>query len=85
METQVGRLCRQASEESTERREAEKQRDLLANQVRALEAEAIETEQRVSCLIKERDGLQEEVTILDKQLLQQKQYLADSLVSRVTL
>ena len=37
LETQVGRLCRQAAEEGTERRRTEQERDALMERIKALE------------------------------------------------
>lgn len=77
----MGRLCRQASEESAERREAEKERDALAVKLRVVEADAAASEQRANALEQQRNVLAEEVKTLGLRLEQQAMLLDESLVS----
>lgn len=77
----MGRLCRQASEESAERREAEKERDALAVKLRVVEADAAASEQRANALEQQRNVLAEEVKTLGLRLEQQAMLLDESIVS----
>ncbi|XP_023722258.1 golgin subfamily A member 1 isoform X2 [Cryptotermes secundus] len=68
LETQVGRLSRQAAEEGKERRRAEQERDALMERIKALEvivekgkSAAKEKDDRIDRLKKERDELIEEL------------------------
>jgi len=68
LETQVGRLCRQAAEEGTERRRTEQERDALMERTKALEcivdkgkSIAKEKDDRIERLKEERDALIEEL------------------------
>lgn len=68
LETQVGRLCRQAAEEGTERRRTEQERDALMERIKALECIvdkgkfiARKKEDRIERLKEERDALIEEL------------------------
>lgn len=68
LETQVGRLCRQAAEEGTERRRTEQERDALMERTKALEvivekgkSATKEKDDRIDRLKKERDELIEEL------------------------
>jgi golgin subfamily A protein 1 len=68
LETQVGRLCRQAAEEGTERRRTEQERDALMERTKALEAivekgkfTAKEKDERIDKLKDERDALIDEL------------------------
>ncbi|XP_067001450.1 golgin subfamily A member 1 [Anabrus simplex] len=68
LETQVGRLCRQAAEEGAERRRAENERDALMERIKALEILVDKgkttiklKEESLDRLREERDGLVEEL------------------------
>ncbi|GFG31832.1 hypothetical protein Cfor_10255 [Coptotermes formosanus] len=68
LETQVGRLCRQAAEEGTERRRTEQERDALMERTKALEfivdkgkSIAKEKDDRIERLKEERDAVVEEL------------------------
>ncbi|PSN39834.1 hypothetical protein C0J52_19190 [Blattella germanica] len=68
LETQVGRLCRQAAEEGAERRRTEQERDALMERTKALEVivdkgkcTAKEKDERIDRLKEERDALIEEL------------------------
>jgi len=68
LETQVGRLCRQAAEEGTERRRTEQERDALMERIKALEcivdkgkSIAKEKDDRIERVKEERDALIEEL------------------------
>mgnify|MGYP002716709373 FL=1 len=71
LETQVGRLCRQASEESSEKRRAEKERDDLMLKINRLESdyESVKsdcesTRDKLKILKIEKDALEDEMKIL---------------------
>jgi golgin subfamily A protein 1 len=68
LETQVGRLCRQAAVEGSERRRTEQERDALLERTKALEfivdkgkSMAKEKDDRIERLKEERDALIEEL------------------------
>ena len=96
LETQVGRLCRQAAEEGAERRRTEQERDALMERTKALEVIvdkgknlAKEKDERVERLKEERDALIEELKQLkvstDEELASLQQEIVSLKNSRITL
>lgn len=88
LETQVGRLCRQASEESAERRQAELDRDLANAKITELEEELEKVKAKLELkntkakrLQVERDEFEEELKNLKVKLEEDVLFLRGEIVS----
>lgn len=88
LETQVGRLCRQASEESAERRQAELDRDTanakiteLSEEIEKLQAKLDIRDAKLERMAKEKESLDEDLKQLKTKTEENIRHLQEEIVS----